>query len=638
MTKYEFDKLRLGFLTAIRDEYALKTEETNDALNVFRQWLLDKGEKFIRQIVDGNDKNISQKNLLLANACIVWRGDRLNKRQGQGFFAKNDYEKKMITFVNELWTKGKSILRKGYAGKSISDDDCGILNLYRILAETHILGIPVWEYEVNKESAKNNPYRIAGSTISLPNLPTLQEVLSSQSYSDKLPEPSLNLVSNETHNDFIPLLNAFDRNKNSNNSEIKSNGKPTCLIVTAAADCFWPRCSPDAEYFKRSYGYEMNFLWINIRLWDFMIQIDNTFANQPEKELYASIETLEERARTSKAFFLRQPWLSLPCKLDLPSDICANLFQCPGGEAEVLLLDKNNNLVWRSAKGWGHWFNTRPSAPWLTDNVSWADEIEQQIQSLLKTGKSKNNEDYFPPPKAEEDKIAEGSYKAYLLPSRVVSIDIENKTIELKGRPVVRFSVILHEPDTYDECNPMLNITLHYKEKSLLFRNKPFVLKKLEIGDIVGGWIERKETGPWICSSVNITKKVNDKPSKQIKKRKAIIHCFGEFISYDYENKFILVKLKHNNSASIGEKFINENPDDYELSYGTQIYCDNFANKEIDLKLKISPDSLFRKNGFPCLAKGFQLKDKVRVEFVFEDNNDEYTLRLLRGAPPNSGD
>ena len=77
-----------------------------------------------------------------------------------------------------------------------------------------------------------------------------------------------------------------------------------------------------------------------------MIQIDNPFANQPEKELYGSIQTLNERARIAKTLYLRQPWLSLPCKLDLPSDICANLFQCPGGDAQVFLLDKNNKLIW----------------------------------------------------------------------------------------------------------------------------------------------------------------------------------------------------------------------------------------------------------------------------------------------------
>ncbi len=628
---YKFDKLRLGFLTAIRDEYALKTEQTDDALKMFRQWLLDEGENFIRQILDGNDKNISQKNAMLANACIVWRGDRLNKRQEQGFFAETADEKKMIAFVNELWTKGKNILRKGYAGKPISDDDCKILNLYRILAETHILGVPVWEYEVNKESVKNNPYRTAGSTVSLPNLPTLQEVLSSQSYSDKLPEPSLNLLSKEAHKDFIPLLNAFNKNKNDNNFKIKSNGKPTCLIVTAAADCFWPRCSPDTEYFKRSYGNEMNFLWINIRLWDFMIQIDNPFANQPEKELYGSIETLDERARTTKALYLRQPWLSIPCKLDLPSDICANLFQCPGGEAQVLLLDKNNNLVWRCDKGWGHWFNTRPSAPWLTDNVSWADEVEQQIQSLLKTGKNKNNENYFPAPKAEENQVDEGCYKAYLLPSHVVSIDIKNKTIELKGRPVARFSVILREPDTYDESNPMLNITLHYKENNLLFRNKPFDLKDLKTGDVLNGWIERKQTGQWICSSLNLTKNAKNKPSKQIKKREAIIHCFGEFISYDCKNNFVFVKLIHNNLESIGEKSINVKPDDYDLPYNTQIYLNNFANKEINLKLKINPDSLFRKNGVPCKMEDYKKNDFIRVEFIAQTDSKKYFLRMIRG-------
>lgn len=623
-----FDKLCLGFLTAIRDEYALKTEQTDDALIAFRKWLVDKGEKIIAQILDGDtDKNISEENMRLAKACIVWRGDRLKKRQEQGFFPKTTVEKKMIFFVNNLWENGERIMRKGYAGKTVSDDDCEVLNLYRILAETHILGVPVWEYEINKETVKNDPYRVAGTKISLPELPTLQNVLNKKSYTDNLPKPSLNLVSKEAYKDFSQLFNKKDFVIN---SEISSNGKPTCLIVASAADCFWPRCSPDAEYFKRSYGDKMNFHWINIRLWDFMIQIDNPFANQPEKELYGSIQTLEERARTAKALYLRQPWLSLPCSLDFPSDICANIFQCPGGEAHLLLLDKNNKLIWRTNKGWGHWFNTRPSAPWLTDNVSWADEVEQQIQSLLKTGKNKNNETYFPPQKAEENQVDEGCYKAYLLPSRVVSIDIKNKTIQIKGRPVARFSVILHEPDTYDECNPMVDITLHYKENNLLFRNQPINLENLQVGDIVGGWVEREGKGSWMCSSVNVTKQQKTELAKE-KKLEAIIHCFGKFISYDSEKNIILIRLKHLKTGSPGEKFINENPDNYELPYDAQVYIDNFANKECDLKLKIFSDTLFRKNGVPCKMEDYKKNDFIRVEFIAQTDNKKYFLRMIRG-------
>ena len=661
----KFDKLRLGFLIAIRDEYALKTKENDDALIVFRKWLVDKGENHITQILDGdNDKNISEENLRLAKACIVWRGDRLKKRQEQGFFAKTDAEKKLIAFVINLWEKGEKIMRKGYAGKTLSDEDFQVLNLYRILAETHILGVPVWEYEINKESVKNNPYRVAGSEISLPNLPNLIDVLNLPSYSDAQPAPSLNLVSNEAHKDLIPLLNTFDRNKlmkiadedvrttlreapasrlnrtqlnfkniykYDNNSEISSNEKPTCLIVTSAADCFWSRCSSDAEYFKRSYGDKLNFLWINIRLWDFMIQIDNPFANQPEKELYGSIQTLEERGRTTKAFYLRQPWLSLSCKLDLPSDICANLFQCPGGEAQVILVDKNDKLIWRTTEEWPDWFNKRPSAPWITDYVSWADEVEQQIQALLKTNKSKNKQQTFPALEKEENNVADNYFKAYLLPSRVVSVDTINKIIQIKGRPVARFSVMPHQPDTEDECNPMLDIILHYKENGLLFRKKSFTIEELQTDDILSGWIVREETGPWICFSVNVTKKVIDKQSKQIRNREAIIHCFGDFLSYDCETGNFEIRIKNLKIKTLGEAFIKDNSEAYNLPYDAQVYLNDFAKKENSLQIKINENSLLRRNGIPCQPKDFQFKDKVRIEFVYEENNNEYSLRLLRG-------
>ena len=625
----KFDKLRLGFLIAIRDEYALKTKKNDDALIAFWKWLVDKGEKFITQILNGdNDKNISEENLRLAKACIVWRGDRLKKRQEQGFFAKTDAEKKLIAFVNNLWKNGEKIMRKGYAGETLSDEDFQVLNLYRILAETHILGVPVWEYEINKNSKKFDPYRIAGTKISLPKLPPLHDVLNKKSYTDNLPKPSLKLVSKEAYKDFSQL---FDKNITINNSEISSNEKPTCLIVTSAADCFWPRCSSDAEYFKRSYGNEMNFLWINIRLWDFMIQINNPFANQPEKELYGSIQTLEERGRTTKAFYLRHPWLSLSCKLDLPSDICANLFQCPGGEAQVILIDKNDKLIWRTTEEWPDWFNNRPSAPWITDNVSWADEVEQQIQSLLKTGKNRKIEYAFPAMEKEENNVADNYFKAYLLPSRVVSIDMENKIIQIKGRPVARFSVMPHQPDTYDESNPMLDITLHYKNNGLLFRNEPYNLENLQVGDILNGWIEREETGPWICSSINVTKKVIDKQSKQIKNNKAVIHCFGDFLSYDCETGNFEIRIKNLKIKTPGETFIQENPKAYDLPYDAQVYLNNFAKKESSLQIRINENSLLRRNGIPCQPKDFHFDDKVHVEFIYEENNDEYSLRLLRG-------
>jgi len=195
----EYDKLRLGFITAIRDEYAIKTDENQSALKYFRKWLLDYGNDYISDFLNDN-YNLSDEFLLLVKAVIVWRGDRLKKRHEQGFFAETNLEKKMVAFVNNLWEKGEKVMRKAYAGESLSDDNFEILNLYRFLAETHILGVPVWEYEINKESIINNPYRIAGTKISLPKLPPLHDVLNKKSYTDNLPKPSLKLVSKEAYN------------------------------------------------------------------------------------------------------------------------------------------------------------------------------------------------------------------------------------------------------------------------------------------------------------------------------------------------------------------------------------------------------------------------------------------------------
>jgi len=328
---------------------------------------------------------------------------------------------------------------------------------------------------------------------------------------------------------------------------------------------------------------------------------------------------------------LRHPWLSLSCKLDLPSDICANLFQCPGGEAQVILVDKNDKLIWRITEEWPDWFNKRPSAPWITDYVSWADEVEQQIQSLLKTNKSKNKQQTFPALEKEENNVADNYFKAYLLPSCVVSVDTINKIIQIKGRPVARFSVMSHQPDTYDESNPVLDITLHYKATGLLYRNMPFAIEELQTDDILSGWIEREETGPWICSSINVTKKVIAKQSKQIKNKKAVIHCFGDFISYDCETGNFEIRIKNLKIKTPGETFIQDNPEAYNLPYDAQVYLDLFAKKEDPLQIKINENSLLRRNGIPCQPKDFQFDDKVHVEFVYEENNNEYSLRLLRG-------
>ncbi len=627
-----YDQIKLGLINAIRDEYAIQTEEIKCSIQSFRQWLVDEGENCIEQVLNG-DNNLSEDNLRLAQACIVWRGNRLNKREEQGFFAKIEDEKKMIAFVNNLSINGTGIMRKGYVGESILKKDCEVLDLYRVLAETHILGIPVWEYEVNEESIINDSYRVENSVISYPELPTLLELLDSPNYSDAQPAISLNLISNQAHKDFTALLEGYKNRNNCKNANMPSNGKPTCLVVTASSDCFWPRCSPDMEYFKRVYGDKMNFKWINIRLWDFMIQIDNPYANQPKKELYGSIESLEERARTTKALYLSQPWLSLDCEVDLPSDICANLFQCPGGEAEVLILDNDNKLLFRHSKGWDEWFNSRPSAPWLTDNVSWADETEQQIQSILINGKNKDYIKHFPAIQKTENNIEKGRYKAYLLPSRIIAIDIEKQEIHLKGRPVARFSVILHKPDSYDESNPMLDITIKYKENNLLFRNKPINLEDLKIGDILGGWIERKENEAWICNSVNLTKILNEpKLENRVKEKEEIIHCFGKFISYNCENRTIEVQINNLDNKPLGEQLINENPEAYDLPDNAQIYLDYFANRKENLKLNLNEHSLLRKNGMPCELNDFQENDNIRVEFIFRKESIKYTLRLLRGC------
>jgi hypothetical protein len=533
MPEWDIAALERGYVLASQDEYAPDAAGNAECLAAFLDWLHTDGAALTARWRGGDDlTGLDEPQLLwLVKAAWIWRGDRLLMRERRGFDPADADEESCIAYVAELERRGRDAMIRGYLHEPLSDADWQTLREYRILAETRILYLPVWPYELGiaQDPAATPWFLPLGGRMPDLRWRRLEDVLASPNYTDLPTRDPRAIMHPDAAEDFRLLFDGYEARQSTDKRryvvgkppELPNDPegvlrlqdlcgeRPVVLIAASATDCFWARAAGHVRALQAAWGDAVEFVWLDVRLWDFLIHsldTQNYFLPDVGLELPPFARTYEERARWSKKLYMAYADLTLTCALDDPSDTTASLLHEPGGSARVVLLDRDGCVAWHSAS-WGWWSRTRP--PGRTDADAWADGVEREICSLLARGGrfDPEHEPFDPaagttvaPPSAPD-----GARDCWLAHSRIVAVDHNAATVTIHARPVARFTVVDRPVAAHDFYNECSDITVHIVDRtSVQHRNAPMPWTDLAPGDVLTGPLLRLADGRWEANRLQV--------------------------------------------------------------------------------------------------------------------------------------
>jgi len=568
-----------GFVLASQAGYAPALPEKDEWIAAYFQWLEKEGVALIQNLLAG--ETVPEELLRLVKGSCIWRGDRTKRRREQGFDPSAD-EAACIAYVEQLETDGAELMRRGYFGEEFIEEETERLWEYRLLAEVRVLELPVWPYELGIHEADNERgYVSPGDKPFDPGWRTMESAFADPNYNDAGSRDLFLIMKLEAVDLFTTRFAGYEPREDENGRRYvvprateregvqlaDLRGKPVVLFVAGAMDCFWPRCAQAAETLHQAYGDRAEFLWVNIRLWDFFIRsitAQNYFKPDAGYELVRQALTDADRARLAKKFYMTLPQVSFPCVLDDIADTTANAFQVDGGSSTAVLIDRDGRVAWQSTHKWGYWNINRPAGH--NDSVPWADALERELCALLSNDEKYDPEqEPFDTPEKTLDKnnLPEGVKQMWAMSSPITAVNKKDQTFTVNVRPDATFTVCPPPADQPDPFNPREEIVVQMEEKSSLrVNNGPIDLGNLRTGDSVGGTFWKMPDGRWIARIVNVWSTEPERFPKTAAPFVGNIFMCGEILSVENETVTMMQTLSDDLP---GMRFIEEAGDRIEL-------------------------------------------------------------------------
>lgn len=670
MPQWDIATLERGYVLASQDEYAPEAPGNEECLSAFLEWLRTDGVELTARWRAGDDLSDldDPQRLWLVKAAWLWRGDRLLMRKRRGFDPADADEKACLAYVEDLEARGREAMIRGYFHEPLSDADRDALREYRILAETRILRLPVWPYElgIGKELETIPWFLPLGAEMPDLRWRRLESVLESPDYTDLPTRDPRAIMRPDVTDDFRLLFDGYAvRRSDDGRRHVVGKPpempdapahvvclrdfrgrKPVALFVASATDCFWARAAGHVRALQAAWGDAVEFIWVDIRLWDFLIHslsTRNYFLPDVGLELPPFQRTYEERARWSKKLYMAYPDLALTCAVDDPSDTTASLLHEPGGSSRVVLVDLDGRVAWHSAR-WGWWNRTRP--PGRTAADAWADAVEHEIYSLLERGGhfDPDHEPFDAPVKAgaAARPVPEGARDCWLAHSRITAVDHDAYTVTIHARPVARFTVVDRPVDAHDFYNEYRDITVLVTDKTLVrYRNAPMPWTDLQPGDVLTGPIVRLADGSWMANQLHIVKCA--RPPAEIARPKFIGDTWmeGRIVSVDPEAQTCTVERRLPPTGAMkGYNFSREAGDAIRLYGPAKDNMDAVSRWVEDAEphrhytFGVIGDTLLRLNGRPATLADARSGDLVAVSYAGAEEGQDViragTLRVSR--------
>jgi len=666
---WDASKLERGYVLASQDEYAPEAPGNEECLAYFLEWLRTDGAELQARWLAGETIPEDEARLLwVARAAWIWRGDRLLMRRRRGFDPADADEAACADYVEKLEQRGSEAMKRGYFGEQLSAEDMVTLREYRILADARILGLPVWPYELGiqeRSGARGTPQKYLPLGSPMPDLkwPRMEALLNSPHYTDRPTRHPRAVMLPDAVEDFLSLFRGYQVRQAAdgrrfvvgvppdpgddpeNTVALRSfrGRKPVALFVASATDCFWARAVAYLRSIQAAYDEKIEFIWVNIRLWDFLIHsltTRNYFVPHVGTELPPFQRTLEERARWAKKLYMTYPDLALSCVLDDVCDTTASFFQEGGGSATVVLVDIDGRVAWHSP-GWGWWHSQRPPGGSASD--AWADALEREMCHLLERG---GHYDPDHPPFDEPDRslkraLPEGARECYLAPSRITGVERDARRLTIYARPVARFTVLDRPPDVHDFYNDPQPIDVAIADETrVTFRNAPMPWSSLQPGDVVDGPVWRLADGTWVARHLQVRSCANP-PAGVAGPVFAGQTCMsGRIVSVQPDRQTFVVECLLPPLAQMkGYRFNREAGDAIRLYGAAKVNMDAVsrwvANPGARYTFEAHEDMLLSLNGKPATLAGVRPGDIAGVWYdAGEEGSDVIRAGRLRASRP----
>ena len=655
------ERLERGFVLASQDEYALDVPEKDILVAEYQEWLGGQGEKMMAKFSSGKKFDKSENDYYrLAKASYIWKAQRMYERFEQGDETLNEDEIRANEFAAKLWYEGKELLRRGYLGERFSDEEIERLWEYKLICEIRICcPTPYRIYDVGAHRFGNKKGGVyIGKDVPDISWMKMEAAMESPFYTDKPTHDMFSRIKPDAVDEFFRYFRGYRKAVTPEGYEFAEaifpqtirgddryvrisdfrGKKPVVLFVTSSMDSFWDKAIMEAEAIYRAYKDQVEFIWVNVSIWDFLIRSKATYNYYKPYtgiELPGHERNHEERARTAKKMYMTYPQITLPCVLDQDSEQTSNYFNSHGGAGETVIIDIDGKIAWNSHSfGWGYWFESRPPGA-SSAEIGWGAVVEKEIRKLLSNdGKYNPNHEML---KKHDKKRSNNRPKCvksmYMMSGPITDIDRKNKTITVKSRTST-FTVIYRAPDSFQQFNPLQDFKIIINDETkITFRNAPIKFDDLKLGNVVTGpEIWKLEDGSWLSKKIRLipTKEMSaDLPPALFT---GDTYLYGKIIDINKrKNTIKVLRDKAVPEQMKGYKYIKEGGDKVELVGSAKI---NFATVEkwVEKDKSSKPylfdmeGTLLLRNGEYVLLSEIKAGDFVSIKYAAEDE-DKKKLR-----------
>ncbi len=425
------------------EKTAFSTEE-KQLLETFRQWYAATGRPLAEKSLRGDALTAEELPYeWLARAGYMYEAfeNGQPKRNLSGLGGPGKY-------IETTLTAEKDVMRKGYAGETLTAEERVKLRDYRMLTEMKRTQAHVLPFECGFTSPLVNP----GSEAPDFRLASLEEVLQRPDYSDTNRQDRTAFLKPEGLERFTRLFAGYrpagsgiepksftDADGGVQRSSFRGK-KPVVLIFANASDVFWRVCLPTIEPLVQACGDRVQFYLVNISYHD-TFSSGYEFYGEKAGGLITHLWTSlpEEKARQAKLQYMFSPNASIPCLIDDPYQRVRNLYGSEGGSANYYLLDLDGRVAFASSAGWNYW-----NGGAYPDSILWLNDMERAVHALLardgrmgkdsvaaSSAKTESSRPFF---KTRKAKNYGGEIKNVLwFSGTVTAVDPEQKTVDVQA-------------------------------------------------------------------------------------------------------------------------------------------------------------------------------------------------------------
>lgn len=394
-----------------------------DTCVTYNDWLINgasctgceaPGDTLTRKWIAGETlSNEDSLHLQIAKASYMWPS-YVNKSYNNTTRPSDPAD----AFTWDVVRNGRSSLRKGYRGETLTSEDSADIGLYRIFIEMEHTGADRLPFQLDISST--NVWSL-GPGATAPDFRGLKldTLLRSPLYSDGITGNAdlLGFLQYGSSSYFFDHFEGYEADGPLNAKErflsagtdsnfihlseyIRVHQKPVVLFIASSRDVFWPRCYRMTEHLKMAYGDKIDFLFVDCEIHDAHMSPPEYFgptAGSDQRTTWAV--TAENRAKITKIRAMETPWSTIPVIVDGVQERIANLYSAQGGDGFFLLIDKNGKIAYQMHEGWNQF---SPNGAAYSDDVLWTNLLEQYIIKLIRNEGLYDPQATFPWPLASK--------------------------------------------------------------------------------------------------------------------------------------------------------------------------------------------------------------------------------------------